>query len=52
MRHKAVPVATMIVAARLIGITQARLPRAMRDYRDRVSVEMSKAIDNWQVKAR
>jgi hypothetical protein len=41
MRHKAVPAATMIVAAGLIGITQARLPRPIRDYRERVSVEMS-----------
>jgi hypothetical protein len=41
MRHKAVPAATMIVAAGLIGITQARLPRAIRDYRERVSIEMS-----------
>jgi len=31
----------MIVAAGLIGITQARLPRPVRDYRDRVNVEMS-----------
>lgn len=41
MRHKAVPAATMIVAASLIGITQARLPRPIRDYRERVNVEMS-----------
>jgi len=41
MRHKAVPAATMIVAASLIGITQARLPRPIRTYRERVSVEMS-----------
>ena len=41
MRHKAVPAATMIVAAGLIGITHARLPRPIRDYRERVSVEMS-----------
>jgi len=41
MRHKAVPAATMIVAASLIGISQARLPRAIRGYRERVSVEMS-----------
>jgi hypothetical protein len=41
MRQKAVPVATMIVAASLIGISQARLPRAIRGYRERVSVEMS-----------
>jgi hypothetical protein len=41
MRHRAVPAATMIVAAGLIGISQARLPRPIRDYRDRVSVEMS-----------
>jgi hypothetical protein len=31
----------MIVAAGLIGISQARLPRAIRDYRDRVSIETS-----------
>jgi len=31
----------MIVAAGLIGGSQARLPRPVRDYRDRVSVEMS-----------
>jgi len=41
MRQRAVPAATMIVAASLIGITQARLPRPVRDYRDRVSVEVS-----------
>jgi hypothetical protein len=41
MRYKAVPAATMIVAAGLIGITQARLPRPIRTYRERVSVEMS-----------
>ena len=44
MRHKAVPAATMIVAAGLIGITQARLPRPIRDYRERVSVEMSSIV--------
>jgi hypothetical protein len=31
----------MIVAASLIGITQARLPRPIRGYRDRVNVEIS-----------
>jgi hypothetical protein len=41
MRHKAVPAATMIVAASLIGISQARLPRPVREYRERVSVELS-----------
>jgi hypothetical protein len=41
MRHKAVPAATMIVAAGLIGVTHARLPRPIRDYRERVSVETS-----------
>jgi hypothetical protein len=41
MRHRAVPAATMIVAASLIGITQARLPRPVKDYRDRVTVEVS-----------
>jgi hypothetical protein len=30
----------MIVAAGLIGFSQARLPRPVRDYRDRVTVEM------------
>ena len=52
MRHKAVPAATMIVVAGLIGITQARLPRPVRDYRDRVTVETSAialndTIANW-----
>ncbi len=41
MRHRAVPAATMIVVAGLIGVTQARLPRPVRDYRERVSIEMS-----------
>ena len=41
MRHRAVAAATMIVAAGLIGITQARLPRAVRGYHDRVGIEMS-----------
>ena len=41
MRHRAVSAATMIVAAGLIGITQARLPRPIRGYHDRVAVEMS-----------
>jgi hypothetical protein len=41
MRQKLVAGATMIVAAGLIGMTQERLPRPIRDYRDRVSVEMS-----------
>jgi hypothetical protein len=31
----------MIVAASLIGITQARLPRPVKDYRERVTVETS-----------
>jgi hypothetical protein len=31
----------MIVAAGLIGISQARLPRPVRNYHDRVAVEMS-----------
>ena len=39
MRYRAVPAATMIVAAGLIGISQARLPRPVRGYHDRVSVE-------------
>ena len=52
MRHKALPAATMIVAASLIGITQARLPRPIRDYHDRVAVEMSPielhdTVANW-----
>jgi hypothetical protein len=34
----------MIVAAGLIGGSQARLPRPVRDYRDRVSVEMSAIV--------
>jgi len=42
----------MIVAASLIGITQARLPRPIKDYRDRVIVETSAialhdTIANW-----
>ena len=41
MRHRAVSAATMIVAASLIGISQARLPRPVRGYHDRVAVEMS-----------
>jgi len=41
MRQRAIPAATMIVVAGLIGVTQARLPRPIRDYRDRVSVETS-----------
>jgi hypothetical protein len=41
MRHRAVPAATMIVAASLIGITQARLPRPIRDYRERGGAEIS-----------
>jgi hypothetical protein len=41
MRHRAIPAATMIVAVGLIGFAQARLPRPVRDYRDRVSVEVS-----------
>jgi len=41
MPRKPVVAATMIVAAGLIGITQARLPRPIRNYRDRVDVEIS-----------
>jgi hypothetical protein len=41
MRDKAIPALTMIVAAGLIGLAQARLPRPTRDDRDRVNVEMS-----------
>jgi hypothetical protein len=42
----------MIVAAGLIGITQARLPRPVRDYHERVAVEVSAialhdTIANW-----
>jgi hypothetical protein len=39
VRHRAVPAATIIVAASLIGISQARLPRPVRGYHDRVTVE-------------
>jgi len=41
MREKAIPALTMIVAAGLIGLAQARLPRPIRDDRDRINVEMS-----------
>jgi hypothetical protein len=41
MPRKPIVAATMIVAASLIGITQARLPRPIRGYRDRVDVEVS-----------
>ena len=41
MPRRPVVAATMIVAASLIGITQARLPRPIRNYRDRVNVEIS-----------
>jgi hypothetical protein len=52
MRHRAVAAATMMIAAGLIGVTQARLPRPVRDYHDRVAVEMSAialddTIANW-----
>jgi hypothetical protein len=51
MRHRAVPAATLIVAASLIGISQARLPRPVRDYHDRVSAQTAIAahdtIANW-----
>ena len=40
MRDKAIPALTMIVAAGLIGLAQARLPRPIRDDRDRAAVEM------------
>jgi len=40
MRQTVIAAATMIVAAGLIGITQARLPRPVRTYRERISVEM------------
>jgi hypothetical protein len=41
MRDKAIPALTMIVAAGLIGVAQARLPRPIRVDRERVNVEMS-----------
>ena len=42
MRHRAVPAATLIVAAGLIGITGGgRLTRPVKDYHDRVTAEMS-----------
>ena len=41
MRDKAIPALTTIVAAGLIGVAQARLPRPIRVDRDRVNVEMS-----------
>jgi hypothetical protein len=49
MRDKAIPALTMIVAAGLIGLAQARLPRPIRD--DRVNVEMS-AISRSDAKRR
>jgi hypothetical protein len=41
MRDKAIPALTLIVAAGLIGLAQARLPRPIRDDRDGVNVEIS-----------
>jgi hypothetical protein len=41
MRQTAVAAVTMIVSAGLLGIARARLPRPIRDYRDRVRIEMS-----------
>ena len=41
MPRRPIVAATMIVAAGLIGITLARLPRPIRGYRDRVDVEIS-----------
>ena len=41
MRDKAIPALTLIVAAGLIGVAQARLPRPIRVDRDRVNVTMS-----------
>ena len=41
MRNKAIPALTMIVAAGVIGVAQARLPRPIRVDRDRFNVEMS-----------
>jgi hypothetical protein len=42
----------MIVAAGLIGVTQARLPRPVKDYRERVTIEVSDialhdTVANW-----
>jgi hypothetical protein len=44
MPRRPIVAATMIVAASLIGITQARLPRPIRDYRDRGGAEIA-ALD-------
>jgi hypothetical protein len=44
MPRRPIVAATMIVAASLIGVTQARLPRPIRDYRDRGGVEIA-AVD-------
>ena len=44
MPRRPIVAATMIVAASLIGITQARLPRPIRDYRDRGGAEIA-AVD-------
>lgn len=41
MRDKTIPALTLIVAAGLIGLAQARLPRPIRDDRNSVNVEMS-----------
>lgn len=41
MRDKAIPALTMIVAAGLIGVAQARLPRPIRVDRDRFNVAIS-----------
>ena len=53
MREKAIPALTMIVAAGLIGLAQARLPRPIRDDRNRANVETSAitrfdAIVDWR----
>jgi hypothetical protein len=48
MPRKPVVAATMIVAASLIGITQARLPRPIRDYRDRGGAEIA-AVDGLSI---
>jgi hypothetical protein len=45
MRDKAIPALTLIVAAGLIGLAQARLPRPIRDDRDGVNVEISASLD-------
>jgi len=41
MRHRAIPAWTLIVTAGVIGITEWRLTRPVKDYHDRVTVETS-----------